>query len=237
MSNSDVLRAPVDELDPETLLHERYRSAAGSSSRLRAAYYHARPLIPRSAQLALRRVCARRQRRRAFPRWPIEPVLVEHRDAQLRSELQRSGEAELPVLAAWPDGHRFAFVLTHDVESALGIEAIHRVREVERSFGFRSSWNFCAEQYSIPAGTFESLRAEGCQIGLPGIDHRGKLFTSRARFEAALPKIHRYLAEWDAVGFRSPALHRNPEWMPELGCRYDSSFPDTDPFEPQPGGC
>jgi hypothetical protein len=25
--------------------------------------------------------------------------------------------------------------------------------------------------------------------------------------------------------------------MPELGCVYDSSFPDTDPFQPQPGGC
>ena len=25
--------------------------------------------------------------------------------------------------------------------------------------------------------------------------------------------------------------------MPELGALYDSSFPDTDPFEPQPGGC
>ena len=25
--------------------------------------------------------------------------------------------------------------------------------------------------------------------------------------------------------------------MPELGCLYDSSFPDTDPFEPQPGRC
>jgi hypothetical protein len=38
-------------------------------------------------------------------------------------------------------------------------------------------------------------------------------------------------------GFRSPATHRNADWMPELGCRYDSSFPDTDPFEPQSGGC
>ena len=25
--------------------------------------------------------------------------------------------------------------------------------------------------------------------------------------------------------------------MPELGALYDSSFPDTDPFEPQAGGC
>ena len=34
-----------------------------------------------------------------------------------------------------------------------------------------------------------------------------------------------------------PALHRNADWMAELGCLYDSSFPDTDPYEPQPGGC
>jgi hypothetical protein len=39
------------------------------------------------------------------------------------------------------------------------------------------------------------------------------------------------------VGFRSPATHRNSNWMPELGSLYDSSFPDTDPFEPQSGGC
>ena len=57
------------------------------------------------------------------------------------------------------------------------------------------------------------------------------------KFDADLPKIHDYLKRWDAVGFRSPATHRNAEWMHELGCLYDSSFPDTDPFEPQPGGC
>ena len=70
-----------------------------------------------------------------------------------------------------------------------------------------------------------------------GIKHDGKLFSDRASFEADLPLIHRYLEEWSAVGFRSPATHRNADWMPELGCLYDSSFPDTDPFEPQAGGC
>jgi hypothetical protein len=39
------------------------------------------------------------------------------------------------------------------------------------------------------------------------------------------------------VGFRSPATHRNADWMSELGCLYDTSFLDTAPFEPQPGGC
>ena len=81
------------------------------------------------------------------------------------------------------------------------------------------------------------MRAAGCEVGLHGIKHDGKLFGSRAQFEAELPKIHDYLQRWDAVGFRSPATHRNAEWMHELACLYDSSFPDTDPFEPQPGGC
>jgi hypothetical protein len=39
------------------------------------------------------------------------------------------------------------------------------------------------------------------------------------------------------VGFRSPATYRVWEWMPLLGFEYDTSYPDTDPFQPQSGGC
>jgi hypothetical protein len=69
------------------------------------------------------------------------------------------------------------------------------------------------------------------------VKHDCKLFESRESFEHELPAIHSYLGNWEAAGFRSPATHRNPDWMPELGALYDSSFPDTDPFEPQSGGC
>jgi hypothetical protein len=100
-----------------------------------------------------------------------------------------------------------------------------------------SSWNFVAEWYPIPDGTFDLIRRAGGEIGLHGIKHDGRLFTDRASFDSNLPLIHRYLGEWGAVGFRSPATHRNADWMPDLGCLYDSSFPDTDPFEPQAGGC
>jgi peptidoglycan/xylan/chitin deacetylase (PgdA/CDA1 family) len=100
-----------------------------------------------------------------------------------------------------------------------------------------SSWNFVAESYPIPDGLFDELRAAGCEIGLHGITHDDTLFRHRASFERQLPKIHGYLEAWRAVGFRSPATHRNPDWMPDLGCLYDSSFPDTDPYQPQPGGC
>jgi peptidoglycan/xylan/chitin deacetylase (PgdA/CDA1 family) len=222
--------------DAEHFLFERYHRHEGASPAV-GAYYRVRPLLPRRLQIALRRAYSLRQRRRAFPAWPIEDVLVRRWERELRAEAERDGVPAVPIVNLWPGEHRFAFVLTHDVEGPEGVVNIPRLREVEARRGLVSSWNVCAEQYPIPGGLFDDLRAQGCEIGLHGIDHRGLLFSSRERFEADLPKVHRYLREWGAAGFRSPALHRNADWMPELGCDYDSSFPDTDPFEPQPGGC
>lgn len=236
---ADILPEVGDGQPDDHFLLERYVRAEGEETeplKLRA-YYALKPFLPRGLQIGLRRVYARRQAQQKFPRWPIEPLLVERRDAELIAQLRRGGRGRLPIVGYWPHGHRFAYVLTHDVEGAVGVENIRRVREVERRHGIVSSWNFCAEQYPIPDRLFDELRAEGCEIGLHGIDHECKLFGTRERFEEELPKIHAYLRDWDIDGFRSPALHRNADWMPELGARYDSSYPDTDPFAPQPGGC
>jgi peptidoglycan/xylan/chitin deacetylase (PgdA/CDA1 family) len=239
---ADALTVPADggieavQREGGEYLFERYKDDSEAAGLLRA-YYAVRPLIPRRVQLAMRRRYARRQARREFPRWPVEPVLVERQHAELRRLMAEVPDGRVPLVNFWPHGHRFAWVLTHDVEGPEGVANIERVREVERRHGVVSSWNFCAEQYPIPHGVFDRLRAEGCEIGLHAIDHRCKLFSTRERFEADLPKIHRYLREWDIEGFRSPALHRNADWMPELGAAYDSSYPDSDPFEPQAGGC
>jgi peptidoglycan/xylan/chitin deacetylase (PgdA/CDA1 family) len=221
-------------MDAEHYLTERYLGARERSALL-SAYYAVKPLMPRGLQLALRRAYAHKQARVEFPRWPIEPVLVEAREAQLRAQLADADS--VPFVSYWPEGRRFAAVLTHDVEGPAGVRNVRRIMEIEARHGFVSSWNFVAEWYPIEDGLFDHIRAMGHEIGLHAIKHDCKLFESRASFEADLPKIHRYMREWDAVGFRSPATHRNPDWMPDLGCLYDSSFPDTDPFEPQPGGC
>ena len=221
--------------DPEDYLRERY--ATEGIARLAGAYYLVKPLLPRSVQIALRRRLAKRRAHREFPRWPREDLLVRHQEEAFRQAIRARGGESAPFVNFWPGGHRFAFVLTHDVEGPDGVANIERVRKVERKHGVVSSWNFVAEDYPIPNGLFEKLRADGCEIGLHGIHHNRKLWSSEKTFERTLPKIHQYLADWQAVGWRSPVTYRNADWMPRLGVLYDSSFPDTDPFEPQAGGC
>lgn len=222
--------------DDDHFRFERYQGEGRQSGLLRA-FYLVKPAIPRRAQLALRRLYARRQARRAFPAWPIEPLLVDRQREELRRRVRESRDGRITIVDFWPRGRRFAAILTHDVEGPAGVANIPAVRALERRHGFVSSWNFVAEDYLIPDGVFEALRDEGCEVGLHAIHHDGRLFRDRESFVSQLPKIHAYLERWGAVGFRSPATHRNAEWMPELGCLYDSSFPDTDPFEPQSGGC
>jgi peptidoglycan/xylan/chitin deacetylase (PgdA/CDA1 family) len=225
---------PAD-IDPDVYLYERYQTAAPRRRALNA-YYAIKPLVPRSIQIGTRRLHARRARR-GFPGWPIEPILVEHQHSLWRASMAERSVARLPLLNYWPDGHRFAVTVTHDVESRAGIDKIEALLEIERERGISAAWNFVAEWYPIPTGTFERVRDAGGEIGLHGLSHDGALFRDHGSFESQLPAIHRYMQEWGAVGFRSPATNRNAEWMHEFTCLYDSSFPDSDPYAPQPGGC
>lgn len=218
------------------LLHERYRRSRGRRGAIRA-FYAVKPVVPRRAQLGLRRLAARRQRRARFPRWPAESVLLRRRAEVLRTALAASGRERMPVVNLWPGRARFAFVLTHDVEGPAGLERIGELLDVERSYGFVSSWNFCGDWYPLAPEHLDAVRRAGCEVGLHGIKHDGRLFESHATLRRHLPAIRDTMRAWGAVGFRSPALRRNAEWMHELPARYDSSFPDTDPFQPQPGGC
>jgi peptidoglycan/xylan/chitin deacetylase (PgdA/CDA1 family) len=233
----------LETFDPATptaedahYLREEYRANNAPSPALRL-FYRVKPAIPGSVQLALRQRRARRQRHRKFPAWPIEQVLVRRRAAALARELDSRGAERLRTINPWPMGHRFAVILTHDVEGPLGIERMPAVLEVERRHGFVSSWNFVAEWYPISPATLDTVRSAGGEVGLHGLTHDGRLFRDRASFEASLPKIRNYLQSWEAVGLRSPSTLRNAAWMDELPVLYDSSFPDTDPFQPQAGGC
>lgn len=226
------------------LRSERYRRlgrAAQVRSAVRTAavhgYYRVRPVVPRSAQLALRRRLARRTPPTTdFPRWPLESGLddLSHFLLGLCSVL--AGEP-VPWIAPWPDGADWCLVLTHDVETAQGCADLDLLREPERRAGFRSCWNFVPERYETPATVVEALRREGCEVGVHGLRHDGRDLASARVLRKRLPAMREAADRWGAVGFRSPATQRAWDLMPAMGFAYDSSYTDTDPYEPQPGGC
>ena len=226
----------ADDAEDEHYLAERYIPLA-TGGRLLGAYYALKPVIPRGVQRTLRRRRARRYIQAKVPAWPIEDVLVRLRAGRLERQLREQNADRVPFVNFWPGGRRFAVVLTHDIESEEGVRRIPELLEIEQRHGFASSWNFVAEWYPVAPEDLDRVREVGGEVGLHGIRHDGSLFRDRASFETQLPAVRRYMDAWEAVGFRSPSMYRNAAWMHELPCLYDSSFPQNDPFQPQPGGC
>jgi len=183
-------------------------------------YYNVRPLIPRKYQIALRRIVASRKLLSSKGVWPIDPA---------------SG-APPDGWPGWPDDKRFALVLTHDVETWCGHAKCLDLVALERALGFKSAFNFVAERYTVSPKLRECLVANGFEVGVHGLYHDGKKFKSRRIFNERAPRINKYLKEWNAVGFRAPAMQCRLEWLHDLDIKYDCSTFDTDPFEPQATG-
>jgi len=200
------------------------------------SYYRVRPLLPRASQIWMRRLFSRIQARSRFPRWPIETALQSFY-ARLFRHITEVAQAPVPWLSLWPNGHSWAFVLTHDVETAAGYRNISVLRDLEVEAGYRSSWNLVPKRYAIDDDVVADLIGSGFEVGIHGLYHDGRDLESLSTLHERLPGIRAYADRWQATGFRSPATHRVWEWMPLLGFDYDSSYPDTDPFEPQSGGC
>ena len=170
---------------------------------------------------AIRRQMARRLRKRVGEVWPIMP-----------------GSERLPEnWPGWPGGKKFAFVLTHDVESKAGLSRCRSLMQLELDLGFRSCFNFVPEgDYRIPVEFRQELIANGFEVGIHDLKHDGRLFTSCRNFKRSAAKINSYAREWGASGFRSGFMLRNLDWLHDLDVQYDASTFDTDPFEPQPDG-
>lgn len=207
----------------------KFRSMAVS------CYYLLRPLIPRPVQISARRLYSRVQARTPFPRWPVEPSLHQFYDRMLGWAAEIAGE-DVPHIAPWPGGRSWALVLTHDVETADGLRQVPGLRDIEIATGFRSSWNLVPRRYEVSDDAVAALKADGFEVGLHGLYHDGRDLADGVR-QRRLPEMQQWAQRWDASGFRSPATHRAWDTMAALPFEYDSSYPDTDPFEPQPGGC
>lgn len=199
-------------------------------------YYRVKPFFPQPLAWVLRKWYSNPNRQKFPLQWPIEPRYALYLREVLRQAMLLSGTKSLRYINFWPEGRRYALILTHDVETQAGQENIRAIADLEESMGFRSSFNFIPERYTIDNNLVDELKRRGFEIGIHGVRHDGKLFLSKKGFDERVKRINGYLETYGAAGFRSPLTHRNPEWMQALDVEYDSSFFDTDPYEPMPGG-
>ena len=202
----------------------------------RRLYYRLKPLLNQRITHFMRRVHSKTAVQVSSLGWPIETRYVRFQWEILHQVLLLTGKPEIDFTYFWPYGKQFAFVLTHDVETADGQRGVSILADIEESLGLRSVFNFVPERYPLDLGLIADLRKRGFEIGVHGLKHDGTLFSSYACFEKQAKEINRYILESQADGFRAPYTHRNPEWMQLLEAKYDLSFFDTDPFEPMPGG-
>lgn len=198
----------------------------GRSARLTALrnsiYYAIKPAIPRDLRLAVRSALARRIRRHAARRWPIDPACGRRP----------------PGWEGWPNGAEWAVVLTHDVESGGGLSNVRLLAELEIEYGFRSAFHIIPEgEYRVPFRLIDWLQSSGFEVGVHDLHHDGRLFSDRATFRRHASRINHHLRSWNARGFRSGFMMHRPEWMLDLEITHDGSAFDTDPFEPEPFGC
>ena len=131
------------------------------------AYYMVKPLIPREIQLYVRRKIMERTRSRNQDVWPINEL---------------AGNPPLNW-RGWPNGKRFALVLTHDVETKNGYNKCRTLLKLEKSLGFLSSYNFVARKYTVSMETIKYVQSNNFEIGVHGLYHDGKYFKSREEFE------------------------------------------------------
>jgi len=184
-------------------------------------YYRVKPFIPQTLRTAIRRRLALSLRDRVRNTWPIMP----------------GSERPPEDWPGWPDGKKFALVLSHDVEAQVGLNKCRQLMRTEQELGFRSSFNFIPEgTYAVPCELRDELSTNGFEIGVHDLRHDGRLYQSRREFNQNASRINHYVREWGASGFRSGFMLHNLDWLHELEIQYDASTFDTDPFEPQPEG-
>ena len=119
----------------------------------------------------------------------------------------------------YPQNYSSAVILTHDVEEQHGFDFIPKVIELEEKYNIKSSWNIVPYKYKIDEGIIREINEAGDEIGIHGYNHDGRLYYSREVFDHRAKLINEAIKEYNAVGFRSPQVHRNLEWLQNIKCR------------------
>ncbi len=115
-----------------------------------------------------------------------------------------------PVYWFWPQGASSCALMTHDVETALGVDLCPMLMDVNDSFGIKASFQVIPEErYHVTPAFLQSIRDRGFEVVVHDLNHDGRLFRDRAGFAERATKINAYGKQFRAAGFRAGVLYRN----------------------------
>jgi len=215
------------------LLEERYcRFGRPSFTRL-PFHYHKVPGKMR-VWLSQMLVALRNRFHRGFhfPEWPIENSVETLRWLASKTTGTRDGE-RFELRPFWPEDKKFAFVLSHDVDTNKGLKEIERFQQIDEKFGIHAAWFIPTVLIREAGGLLTELKERGGEIALHGYNHDGKIaFLSEEGMRERLRQSLDIIQRFEMSGFRSPLLFRTPRLFEVLSdfFDYDSSVPDTELF-------
>lgn len=244
--NESSVHLPFDPVQVvNNLRHERYvgnqassKTANKTSSLVRMLYYLARPFLPVALRKHLQRRYLRDWSKIPFPNWPVDTTVENILEQTLILSMISRNMTRIPFIWFWPEGVSSCTAVTHDVETAAGLEFCTQLMDLNDSFGIKSSFQIVPEErYSVPQALLDAIRERGFEINIHDLNHDGNLLANRDEFLRRAGEINVYAKKFGARGFRSAVLYRNIDWYDALDFSYDMSVPNVAHLDPQRGGC
>jgi hypothetical protein len=236
------VRLPFDlKQVADSLRHELYFQEAASSVTARMlarAYYLLRPLLPVLIRKHLQRWRLRDWEHLQFPHWPVDRTVDQLFEQTMLLALRAQSVDQIPFIWFWPEGAPSCAIMTHDVETAMGVRSCPYLMDMEDAFGIKGSFQVVPEQrYEVTDEFLDSIRRRGFEVVVHDLNHDGQLFRDKAEFMERAAKINSYKKRFGASGFRAAVLYRKQLWFDALDFSYDMSVPNVAHLDPQRGGC
>ena len=152
--------------------------------------------------------------------------------------MRAKGLDRMPFVWFWPDGARGCLLMTHDVESQAGYDFCGKLMDIDDAHNIKACFQLVPEgTYRLRAAMLQDIRERAFEANIQDLNHDGYLFADRKEFLHRARKINEYGRAYEAKGFRSAVLYRNPDWYEALEFSYDMSIPNVAHLDPQRGGC
>ena len=222
--NDNIYLNNFNRIIDSLLFEDYFKKKRPIFSRLPIPYY----LIP-FRHVLFRKFFYLRKKDPGFPSWPSDISVELLRNLYINA-IKEKTKNKIPYIGFWPKG-KFAICLTHDCDSSSSFKNIKKIRELEKRYGFNSSWNILSKKYKIDYKKLKQLEKDGCEIGVHGYTHDASLaFLPRKEIERRINYSITKLSRFEVEGFRSPQLKRNRRFLNILAnyFLYDTSVPNSE---------